>query len=254
MKLFRYFNNLLDSLVDFILGKFGKSKHEIEIENIGKIGESEVARELSKLGKGYIILNDLYIPKDNGGTSQIDHLVISEHGIFVIETKNHGGTVIGNEEDLYWEHINSYGKSNKMYSAIRQNEGHIDTLSKFLELNKEIFSSLIVFNGNVDISAIRSDKVIKTDRLVSTILQHRNKKVFDIAKVVIDINNIHTTKGDKRKHIKDVKKQINSNYGECPQCGNKLVLRTSKYGKFIGCSNYPKCTYTSYKTYSNTRQ
>ena len=30
----------------------------------------------------------------------------------------------------------------------------------------------------------------------------------------------------------------------CPRCGGKLVERNGKYSKFIGCSNYPKCTFT----------
>ena len=31
--------------------------------------------------------------------------------------------------------------------------------------------------------------------------------------------------------------------GEC-KCGGKLVIRTSKYGQFVGCSNYPDCRNT----------
>lgn len=31
---------------------------------------------------------------------------------------------------------------------------------------------------------------------------------------------------------------------KCPECGSQLVYRNSKYGKFIGCSNYPECDYT----------
>jgi DNA topoisomerase-1 len=31
---------------------------------------------------------------------------------------------------------------------------------------------------------------------------------------------------------------------KCPKCGHHLVERRSKWGKtFIGCSNYPNCTY-----------
>lgn len=30
----------------------------------------------------------------------------------------------------------------------------------------------------------------------------------------------------------------------CPKCGNQLVERTGKYGKFLGCTKYPKCDYT----------
>ena len=29
----------------------------------------------------------------------------------------------------------------------------------------------------------------------------------------------------------------------CPRCGGFLIRRNSKYGSFIGCSNYPKCRY-----------
>ena len=30
----------------------------------------------------------------------------------------------------------------------------------------------------------------------------------------------------------------------CPECGKKLKTRTGVYGKFIGCTAYPACTYT----------
>jgi DNA topoisomerase-1 len=31
---------------------------------------------------------------------------------------------------------------------------------------------------------------------------------------------------------------------QCPQCGNELVVRWGRYGKFISCSNFPECRYT----------
>ncbi|QIV95592.1 DNA topoisomerase I [Allofrancisella inopinata] len=31
---------------------------------------------------------------------------------------------------------------------------------------------------------------------------------------------------------------------DCPECGSKLSLRLGRNGRFIGCTNYPKCTYT----------
>ena len=30
----------------------------------------------------------------------------------------------------------------------------------------------------------------------------------------------------------------------CPECGNKLGIKLSKFGPFIGCANYPNCSYT----------
>lgn len=32
--------------------------------------------------------------------------------------------------------------------------------------------------------------------------------------------------------------------GRCPSCSGVLLVRKGKYGKFLGCSNYPECKYT----------
>ena len=33
---------------------------------------------------------------------------------------------------------------------------------------------------------------------------------------------------------------------KCPKCGSNLVERSGKFGKFTGCSNFPKCDYTNH--------
>lgn len=35
-----------------------------------------------------------------------------------------------------------------------------------------------------------------------------------------------------------------SSLGKCPKCGGNLIERKGKFGKFYGCSNYPKCRFT----------
>lgn len=42
--------------------------------------------------------------------------------------------------------------------------------------------------------------------------------------------------------IRETKKKAAE--GICPRCGGQLVVRNGKYGKFLGCSNYPKYRYT----------
>ena len=37
----------------------------------------------------------------------------------------------------------------------------------------------------------------------------------------------------------------------CPKCGGTLGIKLSKYGPFVGCSNYPKCDYTMRLTDAN---
>lgn len=41
------------------------------------------------------------------------------------------------------------------------------------------------------------------------------------------------------------KKELEKTGEKCPDCGNDLVYRTGRFGKFISCSNYPECKYTA---------
>ena len=44
--------------------------------------------------------------------------------------------------------------------------------------------------------------------------------------------------------FKNMEKQAPEETGEtCPECGNPLVIRKGRYGKFTACSNYPECKY-----------
>lgn len=39
------------------------------------------------------------------------------------------------------------------------------------------------------------------------------------------------------------KKEAEPTGEKCPDCGNELVIRNGRYGKFTACSNYPECKY-----------
>lgn len=43
-----------------------------------------------------------------------------------------------------------------------------------------------------------------------------------------------------RKGLEPVADELNT---ICPECGSKMKFRQSRYGVFIGCSAYPKCTH-----------
>jgi len=64
---------------------------------------------------------------------------------------------------------------------------------------------------------------------------------------IIHANNI-VDKRMRKQHVKGIRTKVNhfkelEKNGICPKCGNALVERNGKYGKFIGCSHYPKCKY-----------
>ena len=53
---------------------------------------------------------------------------------------------------------------------------------------------------------------------------------------------------DKRQHNKSIKQRIQKRENsirenQCPQCGDNLIVRNGKFGKFLGCESYPQCKF-----------
>lgn len=228
---------------------FIKNKHS---NYIGKCGERKVAKLLSTLPKNeYKIINDVIIQKDDY-SSQIDHIVVSIYGIFVIETKNYKGWIIGNYNYEYWTQ-NIYGNKYKLYNPIKQNLSHIIALKKYLKLPTNFFISIIAFSNHANLKT-NAKNVVYISQVKKVIQQYQEKKLSlnemqKITELIKNINitnsktkNIHTTK------IKNIirNKNILEQQGLCPKCGHELILREGRYGIFWGCSNYPNCNYTKH--------
>lgn len=75
----------------------GQEKLEKVAVRKGELGEYKFDLQLSQFPQPFKYISDLLIkhPKSISGNSQIDHLLISPYGIFVIEAKNYQGTIYG---------------------------------------------------------------------------------------------------------------------------------------------------------------
>ena len=91
---------------------------------IGMAGEFWVKRELKKLSKEYLVINDVMVKTKDNNTHQIDHIVISKYGIFVIETKQYNGYIKGNDYDKRWM-IKSGKRKFYVNNPLYQNYGHV---------------------------------------------------------------------------------------------------------------------------------
>ncbi len=109
--------NLIIALLLFLFILFiGLFKTRIK----GKIGEKTIATVLKFLNtSNYKVINNIVL-KTGEKTTQIDHLVISDFGIFVIETKNYKGWILGNEYSYYWSQV-IYKRRERIYNPIKQN-------------------------------------------------------------------------------------------------------------------------------------
>ncbi len=220
----------------------------------GKIGEKSVAMVLSFLPKEeYTVLNDIII-KNKDKTSQIDHIVISPYGIFVIETKNYKGWIYGNTNSKYWIQ-NIWGNKYKLYNPIFQNNSHIKALKEALsEYDNLKYIPAIVFIRTNKIQLYGNNEYILWRSELIPYIKQFSQPIIDqeTCRHIVAILSIKSINGREglKLHIENVKNTITNNYSTqnkhiCPICGGIMVKRSGQYGAFYGCSNYPKCKYTA---------
>lgn len=218
----------------------------------GVIGEKTTSSILLFLDKSnYKVINNVVL-KSGNKTSQIDHIVISDYGIFVIETKNYKGWILGSENSEYWTQV-IYKRKEKLYNPIRQNLSHIKALKDCLYEFPDIdYKSIIVFSTKAEIKVNTTTDVVNSYQLIGTIKKYKSLNLTEYEKesVFKKINTLNLVKTyDKKQHVKSIKQRIQKREdsikkNKCPQCGDNLTLRKGKYGNFLGCNSYPKCKFT----------
>ncbi|MCR6850102.1 nuclease-related domain-containing protein [Bacillus sp. IBL03825] len=98
-----------------------------------KAGERLVKRILGKLDpKSYYVLHDVTVHTEYGDTTQIDHIVIAETGVIVIETKNYEGWIYGSEKSARWTQ-GIFRKKSSFQNPFRQNYKHIKAIEWVME-------------------------------------------------------------------------------------------------------------------------
>lgn len=201
----------------------------------------------------YHIIKNVTLPAQNG-TTQIDHVIVSVYGIFVVETKNIKGWIFGNPKDAMWTQI-IYKHSNKFQNPLHQNYKHVKTLQQLLMLRDEQVHSLVIFVGDSKFKTPMPENVTYGLGYIRYI-KSKKRHVLSSQEVAAVISRIETGRLNPsartlQEHVRHVQnmKSVNQNDVICPKCGAKMVLRTSKKGKnigarFWGCSAFPKCSAT----------
>ncbi len=236
-------------IVIFVVVAISVIQKAFKAELRGRYGERAVRKKLAVLPKEkYIVFNDIMV-KTERGTSQIDHVVVSQYGIFVIETKNYNGMILGGENSDEWTQ-NIYGKKYRFRNPLKQNYGHVKALESVLALPKEYFIPIVVFMQRANLKVKTAQRVTTLKWLINAIYEHKELVLTqeEVDEIVKKINNLNIT-GSRREHVSDIQSNVRAanekiKSGICPKCGGALRLRRGKYGDFYGCSNYPKCKFT----------
>lgn len=152
--------------------------------NRGNYGEFLTFNYLEKLDGYHKLMTNLYIPKEDGTTTEIDLVMISETGIYVFESKNYSGWIFGNEKHKNWTQSLQNKQKYQFLNPIWQNKGHINALKTVLDQTDDsYYKSYIIFSERCELKKITitspSVKVIKRNSLIRTIKEDiRNSPII----------------------------------------------------------------------------
>jgi predicted RNA-binding Zn-ribbon protein involved in translation (DUF1610 family) len=218
----------------------------------GVIGEFivNVSAKLMLDKNEYHLIKNVTLPTEDG-TTQIDHIIASVYGVFVIETKNMKGWIFGSQNQPTWTQ-KIYKHSNKFQNPLRQNYKHVKTLEESLGLKDEQIHSLIVFVGDSTFKTEMPENVTHRWGYIRYV-KSKLRRVLSPVEVEEIINKIKTgrlspsfkTHREHVKHVREIVKE-KENGVTCPKCGSPMIMRESKKGhnagkQFWGCSKFPQC-------------
>lgn len=208
-------------LVIFILIKIFDRKLPIKYKptkstsvGIGQVGEWTVNHIIttSLEPETYHLLSDVILPTENG-TTQIDHIIFSQFGIFAIETKNFKGWIFGSKYHKKWTQ-KIFKKTYQFQNPLHQNYKHTETISKILNISRKKIFSIVVFTGDCIFKTKLPWNVIYSRNLINHI---KSKKFQSITtdNVQFFIKKIHDAKFEnnaqnKEIHVNNVDNMISS--------------------------------------------
>ena len=240
----------LIGIICFLLFRFFRPK--------GAVGEWAVSGKIERLIKtnsDYHLFNNVIL-KALGGTTQIDHILISPYGVFVIETKNYKGWIFGGENQRRWTQslrrkYTAYSLFNKykfqFQNPLHQNYKHIKAVESFLGVASKLVFNVVVFVGDSEFKTDMPNNVMKLRDFLPYIKSHTERIINEetVEKFCLKFRaHMSSASFNEDDHMRSIEQNVVSPV--CPRCGKAMVLRVARKGpgagsEFWGCSNYPSC-------------
>lgn len=210
------------------------------------------------------VYNDIIIPDGEGGTTQIDHVVVCSGGLYLIESKGWGETwanrqcfVCGSESAPQWklcyETQQGWATSEHFVpNPLWQNYKHHLCLAQMLNIPRERIHPILALSPYCRMMrhAAIPNLCLSPDDVMQTIQTQAGGVVFSPTQLKdillrLDIYKMASTPEATHAHVERLKEKFSGD--TCPRCGKQLVERRSQKGDgapFLGCTGYPRCRYT----------
>jgi hypothetical protein len=192
----------------------------------GTIGEMRVAAVLDDIG--IEALHDVYLPdgRDGHRWTQIDHLVLTNAGILVVETKNYGGRIYASQFDQKWTYFIG-GQKHTFQNPIRQNKLHVravqDLATGVQVLERVVFTNRAEFAKDIPegVSMLRDLRQDLAEKLGigSTVASDELLSAWTAVN-----GRVNRSIEARRQHLEDLQARFGISEATEPQIGTDAVL------------------------------
>ncbi|MGH8506691.1 MAG: nuclease-related domain-containing protein [Stenotrophobium sp.] len=141
----------------------------------------------------YLLLNHITLRLKDGTTTQIDHILVSRFGIFVIETKDYRGWIFADAKDRYWTQI-LYRTKFRFQNPIHQNYKHVCAVRDLLEfLEPDVIRPIVVFVGDAEFKPDAPDMVFTLSEFIAYVQRYRTE-VMSVNRVQFCVGRLEATR------------------------------------------------------------
>ena len=217
----------------------------------GTLGEIRVHLSLRGLldKHEYRLFHDLMLPVRDG-TTQIDHVIVSRFGVFVIETKNLKGWIFGGADQAQWTQV-VYRRKSKFQNPIRQNYKHLKAVQELLRIEEHKLHGVVAFVGSATPKSAMPLGVVWGVRSLADYVKSKRVAVLSEEQFLkfaesLSSGGLRSNVRTRSAHVRHVKTQAARRSRElesCPRCGATLVERTNRQSgaRFLACPKFPSC-------------
>ena len=127
------------------------------------------------------------------GTTQVDHILVSRFGVFVIETKDHKGWIFANAKQANWSQV-LFKRKFKFQNPIFQNIRHVRAVQDLLDfLPAEAVKSVVVFTGEAKFKTEIPPGVFSVTGLMDH-LREQTAEVMSLNRVQFCVGRLETAR------------------------------------------------------------
>jgi hypothetical protein len=182
---------LLSFAVGFAIGRYRAYARQNAIQNWGEV---RLFREVKTRFRppDHHLLNHITL-RLKDGTTQIDHILVSRFGVFVIETKDYKGWIFAGAKDRNWTQV-LYRARFRFQNPILQNYRHVCAVRELLEfLDPDVVHPVVVFTGEAVFKTDVPDGVFTLPEFLAYVESHRTE-VMSVNRVQFCVGRLEATR------------------------------------------------------------